>query len=311
MRRRVLITGANGYLGAACVERFAHDGRQVMGIWHRGSDRLLTPAPPCVRYERCDLADPHAVTALFDRWRANAVVHAAAVLPDGAPAYLSRAAQANVWATARLVECAVAVGVQRFVYCSSINVYGATPCPASGWTEEMVPNPSSPYGWSKYAGEECVRLASDAPGASAISVRLAGVHGAGRRAGVAFNIAQAAMEGRPFTPDGAEQRFQLVFLDDAVNALARAVDCELGDRYAVVNVASHSFSSLGELASCVAARGDVRDRARSPAAAGYVMETSRMRTLLGFEPDRLERQIGKLLDYAARPREARAGAAPQ
>src|SRR6266516_3682365 len=178
MANRLLITGANGYLGSACVSRLAHLAKaEVVAVWHAKSDRLEPDLPSHIHYERCDLTNRLDVERLFDRWGITAVIHTAALLPDEAPEYLYRTIQANIVATTNLVDCAVDSGCSRFVYTSSISVYGDAPCPEGGWDEEQPVAPSSIYAWSKYAGEEILRLRCVGGGLSGTSLRLAGIHG--------------------------------------------------------------------------------------------------------------------------------------
>ena len=108
MSGRLLITGANGYLGAHCIARYARAGdTEVVAVWHSGRERLLADAPAHVRYVQCDLTHRPEVDALVRRWGVDKVVHAAALLPDTRADYLHRAIQANVVATANLVDAAL------------------------------------------------------------------------------------------------------------------------------------------------------------------------------------------------------------
>ena len=181
MSGAILITGANGFFGSHCVERYSQEfDTKVIAIWQSNKDRLLVSPPANIHYVQCDLTDQQAVQALFSKWEVDRVFHAAALLPDGGPGYLHRAVSSNIVATANLVECAAKAGCRRFVYCSSISVYGSVPCPDSGWEEDIKVAPSCIYGWSKYAGEECLRIETSLNGLIGVSLRLAGIHGLGR-----------------------------------------------------------------------------------------------------------------------------------
>jgi nucleoside-diphosphate-sugar epimerase len=294
----LLITGANGSLGARCVEKCAQDPtREVVALWHGGRDRLLAKPPSHIRYFQCDLTDRTAVEALFDECRVGAVLHSAGLLADTAPAYMHRAVLANILATANLADCAAEAGCDRFVYCSTIKVYGAAPCPDAGWDEGTVAIPISAYGWTKHAGEECVRLRSAPGGLTGVSLRLAGFVGPGRRGGVVYHMMRAAVAGEPLLVNNPANRFQLVFLDDAVDGALRALERPLPEPYQAINVASHGFASLHGMGEHIIRVCD----SRSPITVGAtssqedgLMNTARMGSVLGLAPSDLDAQLQRI-----------------
>lgn len=285
MHGRILITGANGYLGARCVQRcigFAE--REVIAVWHSREDQLPAQPPYHIRYEQCDLTDRSAVEALFSKWKIDAILHTAALLPDNRPSYTRRAVLSNVLATTHLTESASSTGCARFVYCSSISVYGTARSPEQGWDEEAKIVPSSVYGWTKYAGEECLRLHTDFGGLTGISLRLAGIHGSGRRSGVVFHMTRAALTGQPLIVNNPNNRFQLVFIEHAVDAALLALEIPLLESYQCINVASHTFPSLRQIAIHIAEKCGSKSILQTrdlPSVGEYIMNTTRMSTLLG------------------------------
>ncbi len=71
-------------------------------------------------------------------------------------AHFGRYLRNNVLVTQQLLEAAVRVRPHRFVYASSSSIYGEQP--AGPTPETAVPNPVSPYGMTKLAGEDLARL---------------------------------------------------------------------------------------------------------------------------------------------------------
>ena len=294
MRDFLLVTGANGYLGAACVQRLAGmAGPSVLAVWHKGRDRLL-PAPPAhVHYKHCDLADRTEVAKLFSEYQIGAVAHTAALLPDGQPCFLTRALKTNAQVTLNLADALRESGCGRFIYCSSISIYASAPCPPGGWPELESLAPAHEYGWSKFVGEECVRLCCQPGGISGVALRFAGIHGPGRRSGVLFNTITAALAGKPIQLNNARQPFQMVFLDDAVSAVLSAVRVPLATSFERVNVASYTFGSLQELACRIVSACGSTSRVDSGPSTGAVqiMSTARMATVLAMGPGDVERLL--------------------
>ncbi len=262
MSGALLITGANGFLGRRCVERFAQSGKDVVAVWHNNDSHVGKPDPANIRYERCDLTDSEAVKALFTKLRIESVLHTAAVLLDGKAGFLHRAVLSNVLATANLAEAAADIGCRQFVYCSSISVYEDLPYDAQGWTENVHVQPKSYYGWSKYAGEECVRLVCGMSFLRGIALRLAGIHGSGRMSGCVYHMMRAAARGEPVMVNSARQRFQLLFIEDAVDALQAVFGAEMPESFQCMNIASHLVPKLSDLAERIIDISDSRSEIR-------------------------------------------------
>lgn len=298
MTGSLLITGANGYLGANCVERLIYSSeREVVATWGTRRDRLLAKPPAHLHYEQCDLTDWAQVNVLFQRWKIHEVIHTAALLPDTKPDFLRRAIQSNIVATAHLVECALNAGCTRFVYCSSISVYGMAPCPALGWDECTPVAPSSIYGWTKHAGEECVRLHSGIDKLTGVSLRLSGLHGPGRNGGAVFHMMRAALAGQPLVVNNQGSRFQLLFVDDAIESLRLALKDPMPTHYHCINLSSHIFTSLKQLAEYIT----VNCESKSAIQAGtegeggdQIMNTVRMNKLLGLNPQSVDAHLDKI-----------------
>ncbi len=116
--KRILITGANGFIGGRLAERLAQEeGARVRGLVR---SEIRNPKSEIVLG---DLTDP---AALADAVRdCDAVVHCAAM--QGARGYLSEFRRVNVDGTLNLLRAAKDAGVARFVHLSTINVHGYPP----------------------------------------------------------------------------------------------------------------------------------------------------------------------------------------
>jgi len=175
--RRLLVTGATGFIGwhvAVQARQLGYDVLATGRVAHateaaRGEE--LSSAG--VRFEAGDLRD----TELVERVLAgrDAVVHLAAAQHE---AHMPHAYfhAVNVGATGLLLAAARACGVRRFVYGSTIGVYGDT---ADGITldEESPPRPANVYTRTKLEAETLVR-AHAAP-MEACVVRISETYGPG------------------------------------------------------------------------------------------------------------------------------------
>ncbi len=166
---RILITGAAGFLGRACVEAVVAAGHIPRAIV-RGGDA------PCEDTQRGDLADMDLDTALAE---VDAVIHAAASL-EGDEAQMQRD---TVAATQRLMQAVSAQTMPpRVVLAGSMSVYGAD-CAPNTLISEASPLESRPalrdaYTRTKLAQEAAARAAC--PEGEMWIARIGALYGPGR-----------------------------------------------------------------------------------------------------------------------------------
>jgi nucleoside-diphosphate-sugar epimerase len=158
---RVLITGATGFIASHLAERLPAEGIPVRGTArHPESARWLAErggvASIGVEIVHADLLDVESLRRAADGcW---AVVHAAAW--TGGPELSSDMAwRTNVEGTANVLAAAESAGVRRFIYVSSVAVYGVNRAPL---IDESMPTPpvDQRYPDSKIAAEALVRASS-------------------------------------------------------------------------------------------------------------------------------------------------------
>lgn len=252
MTRTVLVTGANGLLGAQCVAALAKDsGCKIIAVWHKGSERLQTNPQPNVVYVQCDISDAEAVRQVFAREHIDTILHTAALLPDASAAYDSIAVLANVAATVNLAAAGRDSGCDCFIYCSSVSVYGSTSVAGLTFSEDMLPIPEDVYAWTKLAGEQYLQLCCAQSAMHGICLRLSGLHGPGRRAGLLYNVVRAAKTGAPIHIASANAPFQFLYTGDAVKLILHALHLPAKNMtgYMTLNAASCITPSLYDIAA--------------------------------------------------------------
>lgn len=167
---RVLVTGATGYLGGRlCRELDARPGTTVRALAQSPVDWL--PAELVVD----DLTRPQRLAEACED--VHAVVHLAGSSEVLAARDPERAILDTVLGTRHVAEAAVASGVERLVYNSTIHVYGAAIAPGAVITESTIPEPRSVYAIARSAAEHFVRAAAT-DAMSAIVFRLTNAVGA-------------------------------------------------------------------------------------------------------------------------------------
>lgn len=233
--RSVFITGANGFMGRALMERFRSLGATVSGLDVQEDHARGVVAG--------DIGEP-------DRWRDNlsgvdVVVHTAAVVSNNVAK--SRAWQVNVVGTQKVLDAATDAGVERYVQISTMGVtrYAhadpetARLCLPGRELDERWPlmPTGNPYTDTKIVGEHLVLAAHASGQQSCTIVRPADVYGPGCRPWVLEPL--AAMKANKFLlPARGKGLFTPVFIGDLVDAVVRTV--------AVPEAAGQIFNVGGE-----------------------------------------------------------------
>jgi sterol-4alpha-carboxylate 3-dehydrogenase (decarboxylating) len=172
---RVLVTGGSGFLGAFIVEQLLADPATSVGILSR-NPHAPTGSDPRVSTHKADIASEAEVQAVFDRFKPDAVIHAASPPHTDPAAILART---NIEGTKILLKCARQCNDTRaFVYTSTDSAVEPTQDPLTEDKAKLYDekNYANPYALSKAVADAAVQ-AADCRDLHTAVIRLPVVYG--------------------------------------------------------------------------------------------------------------------------------------
>jgi UDP-glucuronate 4-epimerase len=217
----VLVTGAQGFLGRALTALLKRSGTEVIALDSAAAESLSSDRTATVV---CDITNKDELERVFQDKEIGQIVHLAAILPTAAQRDPLRATQVNIDGSLNLLEMARRTGIRRFLFGSSLSIYGT--CAADQVvSEEDRAAPEDVYGAAKLYVEQLGCSYAASTGLEFVSLRIGRIVGAGARSttsawrGHIFEFLRTDRPADIALPYVGSERVLLVHVDDAARAL--------------------------------------------------------------------------------------------
>lgn len=247
MSKKILVTGASGFIGSFLVEGGLERGMQVWAGIRKSSSRAYLKDPR-IQFIELDFAHPDKLKeqlAAHQRQQGawDCIIHCAGVTKCRHQADFDKG---NYVYTRHLIEALQALQMvpKQFIYISSLSVLG--PLHETDYrpiSEHDTPAPNTAYGASKWKAEQYLRSIPDFP---VVIFRPTGVYGPRERD--YFLMAQSIQQHVDFAAGFRRQDLTFVYVKDLVQAIYLSIEQEVTQRAYFVSdgnvYSSRTFSDL-------------------------------------------------------------------
>lgn len=242
--KKVLVTGAGGFLGRHLIKALYKKGAEVYGI-----DRITSKHNIGVPCEVIDLNDVELLESRILSLKPDVVYHLAADLNRAREFEITNTLiENNLKSTVNLLNALKLLDYERFIYISTSDVYGGNVPPP--FREEDLFVPASPYALSKYCAEMAVKTFSHIYSKSFTILRLFNFYGEGMSD--QFFIQQLVTRlknNENFDMTMGEQKRDFLYVEDVVRALIMALHPVANQE--LFNVCSGSGMTIRDIALLV------------------------------------------------------------
>ncbi|MBT8143951.1 MAG: NAD-dependent epimerase/dehydratase family protein [Gammaproteobacteria bacterium] len=301
MKKRILVTGAGGFIGFHLVSRLKRDGHWVRGADIKQPEFDPTTADEFLQVDLREFDNCMAATADVDE-----VYNLAADM--GGIGYITASladiARNNILINVHMLEAARKNSVGRFLYTSSACIYPRykqeIPDVAGLKEEDAYPaDPEPGYGWEKLYSEEMCKYYNKDHGLETRVVRFHNVYGpigtydGGKEKAPAAICRKVALADNEIDIWGdGEQTRSFMHVDDCVEGLVRLMDSDHRDP---INLGTEEMVSINELVDivCEAAGKELEkahDTSKPQGVRGRNSDNTLLRDVLGWEPQIMLRE---------------------
>ncbi|MGX5219798.1 UDP-glucose 4-epimerase family protein [Pseudomonas segetis] len=220
--RKILLTGASGFVGYGVYKRLSQSGMGDLIL------ALRNPFPGQLQSTLVKLIPTIDGTADWSEIidGTHVVIHCAArvhVMRDHSSDSLAEFRKVNVEGTLNLARQAVAAGVKRFIFISSVKVNGEGTKLESSYQADDEPAPVDPYGISKFEAEQALQSLAAQTSMEVVIIRPVLVYGPGVKANF-LSMMDWLNKGIPLPFGALYNKRSLVALDNLVDLIVTCID---------------------------------------------------------------------------------------
>ncbi|MEW6502855.1 MAG: NAD-dependent epimerase/dehydratase family protein [Chloroflexota bacterium] len=252
---KVLVTGGAGFIGSHVSEELLSRDYEVF-VFDDLSGGFKDNIVQGARFIQGSITDQGLVNRIFQKEKFDYVFHLAAYAAEGLSHFIKHFNYTNnLLGSVNLINASINHEVKCFVFTSSIAVYGASPkLPMS---EEDTPHPEDPYGISKLAVEQELRVSHEMFGLNYIIFRPHNVYGERQNIGDRYRnvvgiFMNQILQDKPMTIFGdGQQTRAFSYIKDIAPLMAESISMSAAYNQ-IFNIGADQPYTVNELALAVA-----------------------------------------------------------
>lgn len=249
-----LVTGGAGFIGSHVADHLLKMGHKVIVLDDLSGGFERNVNKKCI-FISGSVNDLKLIEKIFNENKIDYVFHLAAYAAEGLSHFIRRFNyENNLSGSINLINLSVKHKVKRFIFTSSIAVYGSNQTPM---VESLTPEPEDPYGIAKYAIELDLKAAYHMFGLKYTIFRPHNVYGERQNHGDPYRnvlgiFINNIMKGKPMTVfgDGSQTR-AFSYIDDVAPYIAKSVQTKETENQ-VINIGADKPYTVLELAHTIA-----------------------------------------------------------
>ena len=248
---KVLVTGGAGFIGAHLVKKLIEKKYKVLVVDTLETIGGIPYVHPKCKFIRGDICDQKNLIKVR-KWKPKIIYHLAAQ-SGGESAYDNpkRDYLTNGLGTYELCLLAKKLKVKKFIYTSSVAVYGSNP--SKKILENTKIKPDSIYGISKYVGEMFINQTLKNTGIQTLIFRVFNTYGPGEnlnfiKKGMVSIYCSYLWKKKPILVKGSLKRFRnYQYIDDVVNILILSLKNKHLNKNETINISNGNCTTVKDL----------------------------------------------------------------
>ena len=248
---KILITGGAGFIGAHLTNKLSKNKKNILMVVDllRSKGGISYLNPQC-KFLNGDITNRNILNKI-EKWKPDIIYHLAAQSgSEGAYDNPKNDLMTNAYGTYLLANIAKRIKCKKFIYTSTVAVYGSNKKEIS---EKTDIKPDSIYGVSKYAGELFLRQVLIKTRVKTIIFRVFNTYGPGEnlknlKKGMVSIFCSYVWQKKPIVVKGSLQRFRnFTYIDDCANILAKTIKNKNLKTFEIINLTSEKKISAQNL----------------------------------------------------------------
>ena len=224
--KKVIVTGANGFIGSALCRGLSAKGIEVIAVVHNYQNDMFV-SDKNIRTIWCDLSQFSKLPELINDNNIDALYHLAWAGSAGEMRGNSDIQLSNVKYTCDTIKACDTIGCKRFIFASSIMEYEV----AALMETDAVPSINTLYSSAKIAADYMGRAIAGKIKIDYIRALISNIYGPGEKNQRLINTSlQKLMRGEHCSFSAGEQMYDFIYIEDATKALIAAGDLGLSNK---------------------------------------------------------------------------------